>query len=448
MSHDEEFDIHASLGAESSAEPPLRRLLGSRFPRGSAKHAAIRDTTEMWTNCMKLSICIPTHDGRRETLRQVLDCIEREIAAAETELVQVCVSDNASQDGTSEMITERQVRSTYSLKYCRFDRDMRGVRNFVNVVAMADGVYCWLMGSDDIIPAGGVARMLALLDDFPGVPGVTCNKLNFDVTLSRYLGPDHDLVLPSAPGLSRLIRGSSVVARELGLSFSYMSAHVFRRELWLSVVEQVGIEQLDATRHFPHSYIFLRIAACQGLWYWMSEYCVIQRMGNFCILEENRQDHARFADEFTGDLERVWQMTIEDPNVLRDLRGRLCLLYWNPVAVFIYLSDQRMNWSRQNDLRRRLMSRFRDQWFFWTLVFPALCVPAGLYQGMRTLLDLLDRWVPLRKAWRFTHRLLASLLTLLRRGDRDAQRARSAATHFLTADHRALGPSREGPVPR
>jgi len=59
--------------------------------------------------------------------------------------VEVCISDNASQDGTEDMLMQLQAGFPLSLRYYRFDNDC-GVHNFFNVVEMARAEYCWIIG--------------------------------------------------------------------------------------------------------------------------------------------------------------------------------------------------------------------------------------------------------------------------------------------------------------
>ena len=70
--------------------------------------------------------------------------------------IEICISDNASEDGTAQIVAEFQRQSRFPISYHRFPTDMRGVRNFNNAVEMARAEYCWLVGSDDILLDGGV----------------------------------------------------------------------------------------------------------------------------------------------------------------------------------------------------------------------------------------------------------------------------------------------------
>lgn len=383
---------------------------------------------------MKLTICIPTHHGRGPYLRDLFDSILDQISEAEVGKLEICISDNASEDGTSELIQEYRATSPIPIKYFRFDQDMRGVRNFVNVVEMAEAEYCWLMGSDDVIPHDGIRTVLHALEQHPGIPAITVNKLNFDKEIRSTLGPDHDLVLPKDPARSRRLESFEEIASNLAIAYTYMSAHIFRREAWLEEVSTFGIDYLCSLRHFPHSFIFLRIARKYGLWLWIRQYCVIQRMGNFCILEDNGQRLAQYAKEITEDIRKVWLATIEDnAPLLRDLMARMFLLYWNPISLLAYKSDKRLTSSEGASIKKNCCVWFRSLPLFWLTSYPVLLTPAPLIRWSTTCISALDRIVPAR---RFIGRLLGSIAFLMsyaRSGTRDFEGAENAAQTYLSA---------------
>jgi glycosyltransferase involved in cell wall biosynthesis len=324
------------------------------------------------------------------------------------------VSDNASIDGTAAMISKLQADYPVPLTYFRFEQDMRGVRNFLNVVDISDAEYCWLIGSDDMLPPQSIAKVLASLETRPGLAGMTVNKLNFDRTLTTPLGPDHELVLPIHPAQSRYLDGIDI-ADNLGISFTYMSSHIFRRDAWQNVVDEFSRDRLCSTRHFPHTYIFLRIAEMSSHWYWLSDYCVIQRMGNFCILDENENFLYEYADEFTHDLIQVWDLTNTPPTVKKKLLNRLYFIFWNPISVLVYLSDPRLSFNKQKLMIRNTISRFGRLAKFWIFTFPILLIPAALCRVLMDLLDFTDRWTPARKLLYWLRSAIARGLSYARR---------------------------------
>src|SRR5256885_9767442 len=122
---------------------------------------------------MKLSICIPVHHGRAESLRVLMESIICQCDADVSRSIEVCISDNGSQDGTASIVASYEQVSPIPVKYHRFSEDQGGVANFLKVVSISDSEYCWLVGSDDVIVNGGLEAILNALSSHTGTAGAT-----------------------------------------------------------------------------------------------------------------------------------------------------------------------------------------------------------------------------------------------------------------------------------
>ena len=109
-------------------------------------------------SALTLSVCIPTYNFGR-FIGATLDSIGPQMATG----VEVVVLDSASTDDTPEVVRQRQQRYP-GIRYHRatakggIDRDMAAV------VALAEGRYCWLFSSDDIMRPGAIAQVLRWLE--------------------------------------------------------------------------------------------------------------------------------------------------------------------------------------------------------------------------------------------------------------------------------------------
>lgn len=96
-----------------------------------------------------LSICIPTYNGASGSLRMVLDnaiiCAERY-----PEEVEIIVSDNCSTDSTHQLLEQYQ-----NIPYLCTYRNDKNLGYNGNMLLLTDkyarGVFCWLVGDDDVI---------------------------------------------------------------------------------------------------------------------------------------------------------------------------------------------------------------------------------------------------------------------------------------------------------
>jgi O-antigen biosynthesis alpha-1,3-abequosyltransferase len=106
---------------------------------------------------VKISFCIPTYNHGK-FLGATLESI---LAQAPPEF-EILIVDGASTDETPQVVARYQQR-TKSIHYRRLSAN-RGVDpDLAETVAMASGEYCWMISSDDVIPAGSVARVLDAL---------------------------------------------------------------------------------------------------------------------------------------------------------------------------------------------------------------------------------------------------------------------------------------------
>src|SRR5581483_8259628 len=317
---------------------------------------------------MRLSICIPTHNGRRETLRTLLDSILAQRNIADDDALEICISDNASADQTSQLIQEYQRVSPFPIKYFRFAVDV-GVRNFANVVEMASFEWCWLVGSDDVLLPNAVEAVSEALRAYPGVGGITVGKVNMDSTLSEFKSEDHNLALPARPLETRIMTDVG----ELALPFAYMSAHLFRRDDWRRVVQAYGIEYVESLRHFPHAFIFSQIAAREP-WLWLGKHLVLQRLDNSCVMEALDQQKHRYATQVTEDLIAVAVAAYGAPR--RDLLRRLFMIYWNPWLVVRYRAC--LSAEEDRAIRTQCFRWFRLTPLFWVTSAPILVLPRSI----------------------------------------------------------------------
>lgn len=108
----------------------------------------------------KLSICIPTHN-RAEKLEMLLDSILLEYYEFEN-LIQICISNNASVDNTKEIVNK--YREVLPIVYYEFEKEVHGYRNWSNAVCnLATGEYAWIIGDDDLLINNALHRVMDLL---------------------------------------------------------------------------------------------------------------------------------------------------------------------------------------------------------------------------------------------------------------------------------------------
>lgn len=179
-----------------------------------------------------LSICIPTYK-RVDCLRQCLaSIIDQFNDPSVRERVEVVISDNASNDGTEQLIKEYQ-KEFSNIYYYKNSENIGHDGNVLNVAEKAKGYYVWFLGDDDAL--------------FPDALGYLLEKLKsarFKYCLVNCLGYDNKLLNPAVRHPNFPIESDQYFGhlweyvskmkknRDLVGCFCGLSMQVFDRNLW------------------------------------------------------------------------------------------------------------------------------------------------------------------------------------------------------------------------
>lgn len=216
-----------------------------------------------------LSICIPTYN-RAGFLKECLDSLEHCWAPD----IEIVVSDNASTDSTIEMLADYALR--LPLRWIRQRENVGSDRNFAAVVDMAEGRYCWLLGSDDCVTPEALSNALNLLRLHD--PDI----LHFGyVQADIGMRPCSRAAPPASAAPVTMTRAE--VPRYLekmpnvSLLFAFISSFIFRKECWSAQSSRIPV-WLDS--HYVHTYVLHATLAAGASVMTTNECFVIARGGN------------------------------------------------------------------------------------------------------------------------------------------------------------------------
>lgn len=133
----------------------------------------------------KLAICIPTYN-RPQYLMTMLETIRIQINDYNRDRIQICVSDNASEDSYENVINFMESLDV-EFKYSRMDKNYGADINFLKAVEIADAEYCWLAGDDDGIVDGAIDIVLDYLDNNSDISVFWGNRIICDKHLKPFL---------------------------------------------------------------------------------------------------------------------------------------------------------------------------------------------------------------------------------------------------------------------
>lgn len=325
---------------------------------------------------MLLSICIPTHHGRLGVLRGAIDSVLRQITDDLTGKVEVCVSDNASSDGTREAMERYCHRFPDQIVYHRNSENKGFAGNILGVVEMARGEYCWFLGSDDQIADGGVALVLDALERHPDVTGLTVNRRNYDAHLYGEVEQDPGFLLPDDPDQPHLYDKADEVFTNCSVMHTYMSAQIFKRRLWLEAVDQKGIAKFHYHSYYPHLYGIGAMVINHPKWMWLPDKIIKYRTGNDASLQhQSNRWHSHMIAVMDG-LTKVWSELLgTKSSVYKAVMYKYFLFSWRSNTVRWVKSFH--NYTSWNDLVS-VYYYTKHLYFlpaFWFGTFPALLVP-------------------------------------------------------------------------
>ena len=226
---------------------------------------------------MRLSVCVPTHHGRCADLEAALERLSAQVAADAPGAVELCVTDNASDDGTEAMVAGLIARGA-PVRYLRHPRDLGAAANVMASVALAAGEWCWLHSSDDLVADGALRTVLATIAAHPGALGITVGRATFDVDLVAE-GPVEPAVLrPSDPERARTFTDPAEALAELGLLMTYLPSQVVRRDAWAAVVAADPTRPTAVSTYYPHVHVLARmLLTTRAPWVWVPDKLVLNR---------------------------------------------------------------------------------------------------------------------------------------------------------------------------
>ncbi len=169
---------------------------------------------------MKISVCIPTFNSAAH----LGACIESVLAQEGAEL-EVIISDNASEDGSWEII---QSFADPRVRAFRSAQNLGMATNFNRALHAARGEYLKLLCADDLLERGALELQVKFLDEHPEMAMVT--------SATRLIDADSEL-LGTVRWFSRKVTIDDRMLRTISLLYGNVvgepSAVLFRREAWL-----------------------------------------------------------------------------------------------------------------------------------------------------------------------------------------------------------------------
>jgi Glycosyl transferase family 2 len=326
-----------------------------------------------------IALCVPTHDGRGATLAELLAGAIAQAAALPDGLVEICVSDNASRDGTQELLAELARKSPCRIAYHRHEHDRGLTRNLVASVELAGADYCWLLGSDDLLADGALARAAELIERLPRATGYAVGAVHVDEHDPRLRSRALPRSFHPAGEQARIVEGLDRIYEECGNSWCALSWTIVDRRAWLRAAS-AELERALAHPTFPQVVLLAAMAAKRPCWGWLAEPLVRQRNATTFLFERSA---ASLADRWAVIIDavaRAWGAVLDGRGRARwRRRMRRLLEVWGGAqdirATKLYETP---SWRAQLRLARACARAYWPARDYWRAVLPASLAPVWL----------------------------------------------------------------------
>ncbi len=239
---------------------------------------------------MLLSICLPTYNRREQAERQLNFLLED----AEPFLgvdVEILVSNNASPDGTDEVIKDIRAKND-KFQYFLQEENIGGMPNLFFLAKKACGKYIWFTGDDDILRPGTVGRVVEILKKYDetdlGVVLLGVLDSREDSVKENYIDGSVNWEKIGSMKTSSEYHGlktyecnkmqSYTISGVYGGGFLFISASIVLKEIYLKVINDFEYERLytlpwasaylaiRGRSFFADSYISIYANICEFMW--------------------------------------------------------------------------------------------------------------------------------------------------------------------------------------
>ncbi len=316
---------------------------------------------------IKLSICIPSYN-RAKFLPDLLNSIVSQY----DERVEIVISDNGSIDNTESLVRSYQKKYPRII-YERFTKNVGPDRCFMRSVELGSGVFCWLMGDDDIIEEGGIQRVLESLQE--DLTGITLNRVAYDSLLQR------KWMEPSMTGLQEdvLFKDPSKCFSSLFLLLGFLSAQVVKRSAWLAVAEEEDVSLYFNA--YVLVYIIGRMIQKEPSWLYIHTPSIGWRSGNDSFAAELGR-FRRFKLDVVGYVVIIKALFARQKPLCKEILRKVVLVHFLGHIRDIKFTNKGFVFQSFAVCFPRLYKVKA----FWTHLLPFLCTPRCILLLLRKVL--------------------------------------------------------------
>lgn len=183
-----------------------------------------------------LTIVIPTFN-RCEQIKENISLTIPQVMEYQDK-VRIYVSDNASTDGTSEMIQDYLEKYPENIFYFCQPQNITASPNFNHAVHAVNSEYVYILGDDDLLFPNFIQTVLNLIKQNPEIGLFHFNYLFGYANLNKCKLMHENLYFTHSDALKKYQNGHNFIQEHLN-GPSFISSNLFKRSLWINGTEYV-----------------------------------------------------------------------------------------------------------------------------------------------------------------------------------------------------------------
>lgn len=314
--------------------------------------------------CPLLSICIPTFN-RAVFLRESLQSVFTSLAGLEDQ-VEVLVSDNASSDDTTAVVTEFQQQ----YPGLRYNRNPVNVidKNFFIAAGLARGQYVWVFADDDLMQQDAVGRVLKEISN-----GYNLLILNFSIWNNDFSVKLKEKFFSAE---DRSFTDQNEFLRHFSIKAQLLSSVVVRKDILFTLPEN----NYEKFHEYGCSFLLAVYAGVAGrLNALFISNTLVRYRGDNSDLRDVSVWYKYFA---TGSTLFLRELLKHGYSTWSSYRARYPVLKYYIVPN---ISLNRRSGKSMKGVFRLILPYYALHGYFWMVIVPLLFVPVSLLHALHSL---------------------------------------------------------------
>lgn len=309
-----------------------------------------------------LSIAIPTKN-RISFLKKNLEQLKSELTTIPTDVVEIIVSDNNSDDGTHGVVNALS-SDEFKIRYVRNSEDIGWAANFIQCFNISTAKYVLILGDDDFLVDGAVRRLINTLEG--GEYGVVClQPYGFDVDWieERPLYSREDINF----------KDSEKFLLKIGALSTLISSCVINKELFT--------RNIPANfKNLPILYIVLCVASEAKNNYFIRDYLV--------GCKRNNSSNYTFSDIFVNEFWGIFNLVFleKSPELCKKMSNYLLSKYY-PYYILYEIDDSVKYKANKVNFR----NMFKGKFYYWLFIHPIFFLPKSAAKIYAFIVVLIGR---------------------------------------------------------